>query len=95
MTDIEQRIAKVLWNHLLLLKPSPQCGCGRLIVTTQMWPDHVAEVLVSEIGLCREGRTLADGWAAVTTNSKTGETTFDSRPCTRQARYVTTWERDE
>lgn len=44
--DIRTRIARVLWNHLLLQSNPPQCGCGQPITHTQAWNEHVADMLL-------------------------------------------------
>lgn len=79
MSDIQQRIADILREYGL---------CEGDIL-------DLPEVLVSELGLTRDERTLADGMAGMSTNYKTGETTVHSRPCTRQSRYATQWVSDD
>jgi hypothetical protein len=78
--DIEQRIAEALRKR----------GVHAYGIDT----DHLASLLLADLNLLRERRTLPDGMGGVTTNWKTGETTFHSRPCTAQSRWVTNWVTD-
>ena len=57
--------------------------------------DHLADVLIRDLGWREETQTLGDGMGGVSINSKTGERTFHHRAATRQSRYVTEWTTDE
>lgn len=49
--------------------------------------------VIGELRFSLESRVLADGHGGVSTNYRTGETVWDSKPCTRQSRWVSTWEK--
>ena len=105
MTDIRERITSVLRQHrfddsmpgeVFCHEPddSPMVGMKRgpdAQADWEEWVEHFADVLVAELGLTQETKHLADGMGGISTNSRTGETTVHSRPCTRMVRYVTAW----
>jgi hypothetical protein len=60
MNDLETRIAAILWQHLLVNGAPPgtiHCLCYEWTPPQQFWHEHVAEVLVSELGLRRDETT--------------------------------------
>jgi hypothetical protein len=61
MSGIQQRIAEIQVEHMYEWdghRKSWCCGCEILIANGEEWASHVAEVLVSELGLVERIGTI-------------------------------------
>lgn len=94
MSEIKSRIAEILHQHGWH-EWREQCCCGwpgaQRSATDREVDDHIASVLVTELGLREERRTNEMSSAGVTSNWKTGDVTFHS-DYRQDRRYVTAWE---
>jgi hypothetical protein len=108
MSSIEQRIAEVLRAHWPVRDPNGHingavpnsvavydCWCESITNTTHdAVTDHVASVLIDEIGLTPDKRELPDGYSGQAIDVH-GNVTRHFNPCTVETRYVTAWTRWE
>lgn len=61
MTDIKQRIAELIAQHTQADEygyPVEECRCHDDNDGTETWAEHVALVLMSDLGLKKEGGTI-------------------------------------
>lgn len=91
MTDLTDRIAQTLLAHPD--KWDGTCCGGQDFASMQQWADHLAAVLVAELG-------LRDEWGAL--DAKYGGALYDSRNDLRvlkgervMHRYITEWTSDD
>jgi len=92
--DLRDRIATIIAQHGELPEAIGEvCECGWHTWDTPH-ATHVADALVTELGLRREAKQLEDGEGGYSINYKTGERTSHSKPCTTVTRWVTEWSKE-